>query len=114
MNLYNDLNKQTTVHGLGFKDKAIAVESIKKVENYFEKLYKKQKIPGYTSKVTLPKRYLNTKQESKKYYRTQMMYRILGLRNRAQSMIERIKNKDSIKNIKEAIIVFNKFLRNIN
>lgn len=109
MNLYNDLNKNTTVKGLGFRNREVALDSIDIVEDYFDKLYKKQKIPGYSSSKTLPRKYIKTKKESKDYYDTQKMYRILGLHNRAKSMIERIKNKESIKNIKEAIKVFKSY-----
>ena len=35
MNLYTDDNPETTLKGLGFKNKEIAIKSIKIVENYF-------------------------------------------------------------------------------
>lgn len=107
MDLYNDLNKKTTVSGLGFKNEKIAKESIKKIYTYFNDLYSKQKIPGYSSKRTLPRKYLENDSQARSYYRTQIMYRILAMRNRAKSMVERINNT---KDIKKAIKVFDQYL----
>ena len=97
MNLYNDLNKNTTVKGLGFRNKEVALDSIDIVEDYFDKLYKNKKYQDILVLKLYPEKYIKTKKESKDYYDTQKMYRILGLHNRAKSMIERIKNKESIK-----------------
>jgi hypothetical protein len=106
--LYNDANPKTTIHGLGFRNAKVAKESIKIVREYFNNLYKKQKIPDYSSKYTLPMKYLETKQDALRYYKNQIMYRILGLRNRAKSMLERTTNK---KNMREAISVFDRYLK---
>ena len=106
--LYNDANPKTTVHGLGFRNAKVAKESIRIVREHFNNLYKKQKIPGYSSKHTLPRKYLETKQDAIRYYKNQVIYRILGLRNRAKSMLERTNNK---KNIKDAVDVFDKYLK---
>ena len=110
MSLYDDANPSTTLNDLGFRDKKTAIDSVKKNQ----KLYKKQKIPAYSSNKTLPKKYIKNKEDSYKYYRSQTVYRILGLLNRAKSMITRIKNKESIKNIKEAICILEDNLRQVS
>lgn len=111
MNLFTDDNPKTTVTNLGFKNKHKALESIRIVEKHFDSLEKKQKIPGYTPKNVLPKRYLETVEESKRFYKVQKKYRILGLLNRAKTMIKKKNiNPESVKNIKEAIKVLDKFV----
>ena len=110
MNLFTDDNPKTTVTNLGFKNKQKALESIHIVEKHFNLLEKKQKIPGYTPKNVLPKKYLETVEESKHYYKVQKKYRILGLLNRAKTMIKKKNiNPESVKNIKEAIKVLEKY-----
>ena len=74
--LYSDDNPKTTLKGLGFKNEDKAKETIEKVEKYFDKLMKKQKINSYTPDNVLPKKLLTTKKEIKKYYQLQKMYRI--------------------------------------
>ena len=107
MNLYTDDNKHTTLKGLKFKDKKVAKESIQKIEDYFDNMYSKQKIPACSNKKTLPKKYLETKSEAKKYYKIQKMYRVLGLLNRAKSMLERVDSED----IEDAVEVFEKWMK---
>tara|TARA_B100000925_G_scaffold291256_1_gene278691 strand:+ start:80 stop:595 length:516 start_codon:yes stop_codon:yes gene_type:complete len=107
MNLYTDDNPETTLKGLGFKNALKALETIRIVEKYFDKLEKSQKIPGFTPKCVLPKTYINNKIESKKYYQKQKLYRILGMQNRAKGMVNRIKNN---KNILLAIDIFQNWL----
>ena len=48
MNLYTDDNPQTTLKGLGFKNKLKALQTITRVESYFDKMFKSQVIPGWT------------------------------------------------------------------
>lgn len=107
MNLYTDDNKHTTLKGLKFKDKKAAKESIQKIEDYFDNMYSKQKIPAYSNKKTLPKKYLETKSEAKRYYKIQKMYRVLGLLNRAKSMLERVDSED----IEDSVEVFEKWMK---
>ena len=107
MNLYTDDNPKTTLKGLGFKNKEIAIKSIKIVENYFDQMYARQKIPGITPDNVLPKQMLNSKKDAKKYYQKQKMYRILGMLNRARGMINKIKNK---KYMNQAIIIFENWM----
>ena len=109
MNLYTDDNPQTTLSGLGFKNKKKAIETVQKVEKYFEIMKQNQVIPGYTPDSVLPKEFISTKNQLNKYYNKQKMYRILGMLNRAKGMINRIQNAD---NIKEAIVVFEKWMNN--
>ena len=103
MDLYTDNNKFTTLKGLGFKNKKVAINTIKKVEFYFNKMKSNQEIPGYTPDNVLPKEYLDNMKDLERYYEKQKMYRILGMSNRAKGMIKRVKNN---KNLKEAIAVF--------
>ena len=112
MELYSDKNKKTTLKGLGFKNKEISKNTIKRVEEYFKLMYEKQKIPGNTHPNTLPSKFLNSKTEAKKYYNVQSMYRILAMRNRAKSMLERVKNEDSKYNLNESVKIFDKWLNN--
>ena len=107
MELYSDINKHTTLKGLKFKDKKVAKESIQKIEDYFDNMYSKQNIPAYSNKKTLPKKYLETKSEAKRYYKIQKMYRVLGLLNRAKSMLERVDSED----IEDAVKVFEKWMK---
>ena len=109
MDLYTDNNKKTTLKGLGYKNRQVAVETIRKVEIYFNYMEQKQKIPGWTPDNVLPKKYIKNKNESKKYYKIQKMYRILGMSNRAKGMVNRVKNN---KGLKDAISVFKVWLDN--
>ena len=109
MNLYTDDNPNTTLQGLGFKNKEKAIYTVKTVEKYFDLLKKKQTIPGYTPKNVLPKIKIINRKQVTDYYNKQKMYRILGMLNRAKGMINRIQNAD---NIKEAIVVFEKWMYN--
>ena len=110
MNLYTDDNPQTTLKGLGYKDKLKALETIVKVEKYFNNMYNLQKIPGYSPDNVLPKQYIENEQECYNYYQKQKMYRILGMLNRARGMINRLKNENSKKNMKEAMDIFIKWM----
>lgn len=109
MNLYTDDNPKTTLSGLGFKNKKKAIETIQKVEKYFEIMKQNQVIPGYTPDSVLPKEFISTKNQLNKYYNKQKMYRILGMSNRAKGMIHRINTPE---NIIDAMIVFEKWLQN--
>ena len=105
MNLYTDDNPKTTLKGLGFKNKDKAIETIYKVEKYFDNLMREQGIPGYTPPNVLPKIYIMNKEESYKYYLKQKMYRILGMMNRAKGMLNKVSDEKK-QNFKEAISVF--------
>ena len=109
MNLYTNDNPITTLKGLGFKNKETALDTINKVESYFNNLLSKQKIPGFTPKNVLPKKKLDTNEDAIKYYQTQKLYRILGMMNRAKGMIHRV-NKEKQKNFEQAIKVFKKWI----
>ena len=108
MSLYTDDNPKTTLKGLGFKNKEKAEETIKKVEEYFENMKKRQKKNNWTPDNVLPKKYLKTNKEINDYYQLQKMYRILGMNNRAKGMLKNTKNND---NLKEAIKVFDKWMK---
>ena len=109
MNLYTDDNPQTTLSGLGFKNKNKAIETIQKVEKYFDIMKKNQVIPGYTPDSVLPKKFITTKKQSNEYYNKQKLYRILGMSNRAKGMIHRVKQSE---NLIDAILIFDKWLQN--
>ena len=109
MNLYTDDNAQTTLSGLGFKNNKKAIETIQKVEKYFDMMNKNQVIPGYTPDSVLPKEIIFNTKQSNQYYNRQKMYRILGMSNRAKGMIHRVKTPQ---NLIDAILVFEKWLQN--
>ena len=107
MQLYTNNNPKTTIKGLGFKNKKTAIETIKIVEEVFNKMMMNQKIPGYSPKNTLPRKFLHNQKENKLYYKNQKIFRILGMNNRAKGMVNKVKNN---KDIKDAIKIFNKWL----
>lgn len=107
MQLYTNNNPKTTIKGLGFKNKKKAIETIKIVEEVFNNMMKNQKIPGYSSKNTLPRKFLHNQKENKLYYKNQKIFRILGMRNRAKGMLNRVKNN---KDLFEAIKIFDIWL----
>lgn len=107
MDLYTDNNKKTTLKGLGYKNRQTALETIRKVEIYFNYMKGQQKLPGWTPYNVLPKKYLSNKNESDRYYEIQKMYRILGMSNRAKGMVNRVKKN---KGLKDAISVFKSWL----
>lgn len=112
MNLYTDDNPNTTIKGLGFKNKQKALETIQIVENYFNKINKMQDLPGFTPDNLLPKIYLTNIQQKNNYYKKQKMYRILAMNNRAKGMLPNINNKNKIKDFMKAIKCFDKWLKN--
>lgn len=95
--LFNDINPETTVTGLGFKNQDVAIKSIIKVENYFDNLQDLQKIPGLTPSNVKPKKLITNRDMCKKYYQNQKMTRILSLYNRGKVMIKRIKDPREMK-----------------
>ncbi len=107
MQLYTNNNPKTTIKGLGFKNKKTAIETIKIVEEVFNNMMMNQKIPGYSPKNTLPRKFLHNQKENKLYYKNQKIFRILGMNNRAKGMVNKVKNN---KDIKDAIKIFNKWL----
>jgi len=66
MNLFSDDHPETTLKGLQFKNQETAIESIKRIDEYFNNLEKKQKIPGESPSNLRPQIFINSKQESKK------------------------------------------------
>lgn len=97
--LFSNDNPKSTLHGLGFRTKEIAKESIQKIEEYFDNLKKKQKINEYSAEHLLPKVLLKNKKEIKEYYLKQKMYRILGLLNRAKVIYKIYPNNELKKSI---------------
>ena len=59
MNLYTDDNPETTLKGLGFKSKTIAMATVKKVENYFDAMKSKQSVPGPTPSNVRPQEFIS-------------------------------------------------------
>lgn len=109
MHLYTNNHPETTLKGLGFKNLNSAKDSVIKVEKYFNKLKKLQKIPGWTSTKTRPRKFISSKKLSNKYYQKQKFLRILGLNNRAKGMLNRV-DKTKTKKISNAIDIFNSWL----
>lgn len=110
-NLYTDDNPQTTLGGLGYRDVDAALETIERVETHFDRLLTEQIVPGWTPENVLPREYLSNGSECQAYYKKQKMYRILGMRNRAVGMVDRLKNEARQKEMQEAIVVFDEWLR---
>lgn len=108
-NLFTDDNPKTTLKGLGFKTPEISKQSIKLVEEYFNSRLKKQKIPG-TPKNLLPTQRLNDREESIRYFANQKMTRILGLANRAKSVIKNTNNKIKQENLQASIDILENWI----
>ncbi len=111
MNLFSNDHPETTLKGLQFKDKELAIESIKKIDNYFKKLEKKQKIPGESPSNLRPQIKIENKQDSNKFYKKQAMWRIIALWNRAKVFLKKTKpDSEKHKNYKEVIEIFNQWM----
>ena len=109
MNLFTDDHPETTLHGLSFKNPNCAHASLKKIESYFNKKLKNQKIPGETVKLR-PKKYLTTKLEAKSYYRNQKMTRVLSLYNRGRSVYKKTKDIEKKKDLGDSIEIFKEWI----
>lgn len=106
--LFTDDNPETTLKGLGFKTPKKALESIIKVEEYFDKLEYEQKLDNYTPENVRPRQYIKTMKEKHRYYSKQKMYRILGLLNRAKVIYK----KTNSKNIFDSIQILEDWMDN--
>jgi hypothetical protein len=110
MNLFTDDNPETTLHGLGFKNKGVALASLDMIENHFNYLYKKQKIPSMSPKNIRPKEYLDNPNSALVFFQRHKMTRVIGLLNRAKSLIKRTLNPDKIMDMGEAIHVLGNWM----
>jgi hypothetical protein len=106
--LFTDNNPETTLKGLGFKNINKTKESIIKIEKYFNKLCKKQKLNHWTSYKTRPKEFITTNKQKIKYFQKQKMYRILGLLNRAKTIYLQYPNPE----LKQSILLLKKWMKN--
>ncbi len=104
--LFSDDNPETTLKGLGFKNKQKAIDSIILIEKTFSDMRDKQRIHGCSPKKLRPRYYLDTKEAVEKFYLQQKMYRVLGLLNRAKMISYRYPKED----ILEAIEVLQKWM----
>ena len=98
--LFTDDNPETTLSGLGFKTPQRTLESIERVENYFDDLEKQQELGQWTPPKTRPREFIETKYQRHQYYRKQKMYRILGLLNMAKVVFRKTKSTDIFVSIK--------------
>jgi len=105
--LFTDNNPETTLKGLGFKNIQKTKESIIKIENYFNKLCKEQKLNSWTSYKTRPKEYITSNKQKIKYFQKQKMYRILGLLNRAKTIYLKYPNPE----LKKSILLFKEWMK---
>ena len=106
LHLFTNDNPETTLKGLGFKNKEKALESIALIEITFSKLRDEQ-ILNTCSPLNLRPRYLlDSKEAIEKFYLQQKMYRVLGLLNRAKI----IYNKYPKESLLEAISVLEEWM----
>jgi hypothetical protein len=80
--LFSDDNPETTLKGLGYKDRKTAIHSIKKIEETFSRMRNEQKVNTYSPNNLRPRAFLDSKKAIERYYLKQKMYRILALLNR--------------------------------
>jgi len=100
MKLFTDDHPETTLHGLQFQNKELALKSIQLIEAHFTKLMREQKINAPTPNNVRPHKVLTTKKDIEKYYETQKMWRVLALLNRAKVLYKKTKKKDLLESIK--------------
>ncbi len=105
--LFSNDNPATTLRGLGFKNKDIALQSIQKIEEVFSRLRDKQKINTCSPKFLRPRYLLDSEAIIEKYYLHQKMYRVLALLNRANTVKYRYPKEGII----EAIEVFRQWMK---
>lgn len=105
--LFTDDNPETTLVGLGFKNVEKTLESIAKIEDYFDRLEQQQPLNAWTSNRTRPKEFIKNSIDCHKYYQKQKMYRILGLLNRAKVIYSKNGNPE----IKESIVLLNEWMK---
>jgi plasmid stabilization system protein ParE len=105
LNLFTDDNPETTLHGLGFKNKETAVRSIKRIETHFNKLRDQQQIPGNSPHNLRPRTFLSDNKNRYRFYQRQKMTRVIGLLNRAKSLVKRTHRPQKIKEFNQAIEV---------
>ncbi len=106
LNLFTDDNPETTLKGLGFKNKEKAIESIETIEFIFSKLKVEQIVNTCSPEFLRPRYYLDSKEIIEKFYLQQKMYRVLGLLNRAKIVSNRYPKND----ILEAIDVLERWM----
>ena len=92
--LFTDDNPETTLKGLGFKTPQKTMESIQKIEEYFNHLEQEQPIGGWTPPIVRPREFIDSVAKRHQYYRKQKMYRVLGLLNRARVIYARTGSLD--------------------
>ena len=61
--LFTDDNPETTLTGLGFKTPEKTIESIEKIERYFDYLESQQILGAWTSANTRPREFIETESQ---------------------------------------------------
>ena len=107
LELYTDQNPETTLQGLRYRTRADAQRTIRRVDQYFDRMLSDQPIPGPTGTQTRPSTYLHSHSEARRYYQTQKYYRIMGMRNRAVGMVARARHPEQMT---QAIRVFDRWI----
>jgi hypothetical protein len=74
LQLFTDDNPETTLKGLGFKNKEKVIESISLIEYTFSKLRDKQVVNTCSPEFLRPRYYLDSKEIIEKFYLQQKMY----------------------------------------
>ena len=92
--LYTDDNKDYTITGLCFKTKICAKKSILKIEKEIDAIKNKQKENDFSPYFLHPRKFLSSKNEIKRYYSIQKMYRVLALLNRANVLFTKQKKQN--------------------
>lgn len=105
MNLFTDDNPETTLHGLGFKNRMVALKSIDMIEEHFNQKFLEQKIPGMSPNNLRPQTYLADSHAALIFYQRQKMTRVIGLLNRAKSLVKRTRRPQKKKDFSQAIQV---------
>jgi hypothetical protein len=105
LNLFTDDNPETTLHGLGFKNQETAVNSLERIETHFNNLRSQQSVPGDSPINLRPRQYLSTKKDVYVFYQRQKMTRVIGLLNRAKSLIKRTRRAKKIHDFQQAIYI---------
>jgi hypothetical protein len=105
--LYTDDNMAFTIHGLSYKDKQSAIESIEKIDIVFNQIAKSIEPGTCSPEFIRPRVHLYTKLDIAKFILIQKMYRVLALNNRAKVLYRRTQKQS----IGEAIEIFNNWLK---
>lgn len=113
LQLFTNNNPETTIKGLKFKNKELALESIEKIELIFTTLQHQQRINTSSPTWLRPRYFLHSQEIIEKFYLQQKMYRVLGLLNRAKSVYNRTLKKNILQSIEVFLTWMTQYHRSI-